>query len=38
MNWTRTLLATLAGGVVMWLVSFVLHGFVLGTTYMKHPA
>jgi len=37
-NWTRTLLAALAGGVVMWLVSFLLHGVVMGSTYMKYPA
>lgn len=29
-------MAALVGGVVMWLVSFVLHGLVLGSTYMKY--
>ncbi len=33
----RVLLAGLAGGVVMWLVSFVLHGVIMGSTYMKYP-
>ena len=37
MNWTRTLLAALVGGIVMWLVSFVLHGMILADTYMKYP-
>jgi site-specific recombinase len=34
---SRTLLAAIVGGVVMWLVSFVLHGLVMGSTYMKYP-
>ena len=37
MNVMRILIAGLAGGVVMWLVSFVLHGLVLGNTYLKYP-
>lgn len=37
MNWGRTIVAALVGGVVMWLVSFVLHGLVMGSTYMKYP-
>lgn len=37
MNWTRTLLAALVGGIVMWLMSFLLHGLVMGSTYMKYP-
>ena len=37
MNWTRTILAALVGGVVMWLASFVLHGLVMADTYMKYP-
>jgi site-specific recombinase len=36
MNWTRTLLASVVGGIAMWLASFLLHGFVLGATYMKY--
>lgn len=36
MNWKRVLLGTVIGGVVMWLVSFVLHGLVMGNTYMKY--
>jgi hypothetical protein len=37
MNWTRTMIAAVLGGVAMWLVSFVLHGLVMGNTYMKYP-
>jgi hypothetical protein len=37
MNWTRTTLAALVGGIVLWLASFVLHGLVMGNTYMKYP-
>lgn len=32
----RTFLAGFVGGVVMWLVSFVLHGVVMGSTYMEY--
>jgi len=32
----RTILAGVVGGVVMWVVSFVLHGIVMGSTYMKY--
>jgi hypothetical protein len=37
MNWTRATLAALVGGIAMWLVSFVLHGMVMGSTYTKYP-
>jgi site-specific recombinase len=37
MIWSRTLIATLVGGVVMWLASFVLHGMIMGATYTKYP-
>ena len=37
MNWSRIILAGLIGGVVLWLASFVLHGLVMGATYMKYP-
>jgi hypothetical protein len=37
MNWTRVFLAAVIGGVAMWLASFVLHGLVMGNTYMKYP-
>ena len=37
MNWTRALVAGVVGGIVMWIADFVLHGFVMGGTYMKYP-
>jgi hypothetical protein len=37
MNLGRAMLAALIGGVVMWLVSFVLHGIVMSGAYMKYP-
>jgi hypothetical protein len=37
LNWTRTLLAAVVGGIVMWLASFVLHGLIMGGTYMQYP-
>jgi len=37
MNWNRAILAGVVGGVVLWLASFVLHGFVMGSTYTKYP-
>jgi hypothetical protein len=35
MNWMRIALAGLAAGVVTWLSDFVLHGLVMGPTYMR---
>ena len=37
MNWTRALVAGVVGGIVMWIADFLLHGFVMGGTYMKYP-
>lgn len=37
MNWTRTVLAGVVGGVVANLVDFVNHGMILGGTYAKYP-
>ena len=37
MNWNRTLVAELVGGIALWLASFVLHGLVMGSTYLKYP-
>jgi hypothetical protein len=36
-NWTRTALAALVGAIVMWLVSFLLHGVIMGNTYTALP-
>ncbi len=37
MKWNRIVLAAVIGGIVMWLASFVLHGLVMGGTYVKYP-
>jgi hypothetical protein len=31
------MLAALVGGIVMWLASFVLHGLIMGNTYLRYP-
>ena len=36
MNWTRAVLAGVAGGVAAWIANFVMHGMILASTYMKH--
>ena len=36
MNWNRTILAALAGGVATWLVGFLLHGVIMASTYTKY--
>ncbi len=37
MNWSKTLIAGVVGGIVLWIVNFVLHGVILGSTYMEYP-
>lgn len=37
MNWNRAILAGVVGGIVLWLASFLLHGFVMANTYVKYP-
>ena len=37
MNWSKTLIAGVVGGIVLWLVNFVLHGVILGSTYVEYP-
>lgn len=37
MNYARVLLAGLAGGIVIWLADFVMHGIMLGPTYTRYP-
>ncbi len=37
MNWTRTIVTAVVGGVVMWLASGLLHGVVMGGTYTRYP-
>jgi hypothetical protein len=36
MNWTRAILAGVAGGIATWIANFVMHGMILGSTYMKY--
>ena len=36
MNWTKILLSGIVGGVFMNIADFVMHGVILGNTYMKH--
>lgn len=37
MNWTKILIAGLAAGIAMNLADFVMHGFILGSTYTEYP-
>ncbi len=38
MNWSKAIVAGLAAGFVQNIVNFVLHGLVLGGTYVDQPA
>lgn len=37
MKWGKVLLGGIVGGVVIWLVDFVLHGVIMRDTYMSYP-
>jgi len=37
MNWGKVFLGGIVGGIVIWLVDFVLHGMVMADTYMRFP-
>ena len=37
MNWTRIVLAGLAGGIAGNISDWILHGMILSTAYMKYP-
>ncbi len=37
MNWTRTLLAGVVGGVALNITDYVNHGLILGSAYTKYP-
>ena len=36
MNWTKIGMAGIAGGVVIWLLDFMAHGFMLANTYTRY--
>lgn len=37
MNWPKTIVAGVAGGIVMTIGDFVMHAIILGNTYRKYP-
>lgn len=37
MNWMKALVAGVAGGIVVTVVNFVIHGFIMANTYLKYP-
>ena len=37
MNWSKVLIAGIAGGIAMNVAEFVMHGLILANTYMKYP-
>lgn len=37
MNWNKILVAGVAGGIVMTLVNYVLHGVIMAGTYTRYP-
>ena len=37
MNWPKTLLAGVLAGLAMNIANFVMHGLIMGSTYMSHP-
>ena len=36
MNSKKALIAGVVGGIVLWIAGFVLHGLIMGSTYMKY--
>ena len=37
MNWGKIVIAGVVAGVVLWLVDFVLHGWIMASAYLKYP-
>ena len=37
MNWSRTIIAGVVGGIVMTLYDSVMHGMIMANAYMKYP-
>ncbi len=36
MNWNKILTIGVGGGFILWLYNFVMHGMVMGNTYLKY--
>jgi hypothetical protein len=37
MNWSKTLIGGVLGGLAMMVVNFVMHGVIMADTYREHP-
>ena len=37
MNWSKAIIAGVVGGIVMTLANWVMHGMIMGASYMKYP-
>ncbi len=37
MNWSKVIIAGIAGGIVMTIADFIMHVFILGNTYTRYP-
>ncbi len=37
MNWTRVLIGGVVGGIALNAADFVMHGMIMGATYLKYP-
>lgn len=37
MNWSKAILAGVAGGIVMTLADYVMHGIIMANTYIRYP-
>jgi hypothetical protein len=38
MNWTRAIIAGVAGGIVLNIADFIMHGMIMANAYTKYPA
>lgn len=37
MNWGKAIVAGVVGGIVVSVANFIMHGMILGATYMRYP-
>ncbi len=37
MNSKKAIIAGVVGGIVLWILGFILHGIIMGGAYMKYP-